>query len=107
MCALQEIRWYGANSNSVNEDKRFNARLIKFTIIFAERTFHIFTVYAPQIGQPDTEKYAFWQQLGVTRQVMIISYLRVILIILWMKRQSARSAMETKRLEHVVKVANV
>ncbi|CAD7087538.1 unnamed protein product [Hermetia illucens] len=49
--------------DAIKEVKRFDDRLMKLTIISADRTIHFFTAYAPQTGRPDAEKDAFWQLL--------------------------------------------
>ena len=45
--------------DAVKEVNRFDDRLMKVTIVTAERTIHIFSAYVPQTGRSDAEKDAF------------------------------------------------
>ena len=49
--------------DSVIEVIRYNDRIIKIKMVLGKRVYHIFSVYAPQVGRPADEKEQFMEQL--------------------------------------------
>ena len=50
-------------TESVIEVVRFSDRVIKLTLVLGGDLWHIFSVYAPQVGRSAQEKQAFWDSL--------------------------------------------
>ena len=50
-------------AQDVIEVKRFGERMMKVKMVIEKTVYHIFSVYAPQVGRSEDEKAEFWEHL--------------------------------------------
>ena len=50
-------------AKDVIEVERFGERMMKVKMVIGKTLYHIFSVYAPQVGRSEDEKAEFWEGL--------------------------------------------